>query len=95
MKHLLWAQLVNRSDHSQFCFSITCLECGKKWVSTPQDRKETALGEDAARGRALEEALQEFRVCPICGKIVCKNCFESCGDLHMCRGCSRTLKGQM
>lgn len=94
MKYLLQAQLVNRSDRDQFCFSITCLECGRKWASTPESRKEVFFDEDAARDRALDEALQVFRVCPICGNIVCQNCFESCGDLHMCRACARTLHRQ-
>ncbi len=95
MKHLLRAQLASHSDHDQFCFSTACLECGRKWVSTPQNRKEALFDEDAARDRALEEALLVFRVCPICGNIVCKNCFESCNDLHMCRACSRTLRPQV
>lgn len=91
MKHLLQAQLVNRSDQKQFCFSITCLECGKKWTSTPENKKEVFWNEDLARNRAAEEAMQLFRVCPICGHIVCQSCFVTCGDLHMCRACSNAL----
>lgn len=91
MKHLLRSQLVNRSDQNRFRFSITCLECGEKWTSTPENKKEVFWNEDFARDRAAEEAMQLFCVCPICGHIVCQSCFVACGDLHMCQACSIAL----
>jgi len=91
MKKLLRTQLVTHKEQNRFYYSITCMECGSKWNVTPENREEAPLNEDRARDLAAEAAAQEFRICPICGRTVCKSCFSACGDLHMCRGCSRML----
>ena len=35
MKQFIRKALVDCSDQSTFCFSITCIECGTVWKSTP------------------------------------------------------------
>lgn len=46
--------------------------------------------------RALEQALNEarevFSVCPICGRLVCDQCFLICEELDMCSICAKCLK---
>lgn len=91
MKKLLRTQLALHSDQNRFRFSITCMECGSKWSVIPGNREEAPLNEDRAWDLAAEAAAQVFQICPICGHIVCKSCFVACGDLYMCRGCSRML----
>ena len=92
MKELLWTQLMSRSDDHQFCFSVTCMECGRKWTSTPQRKAGSLLTKEMAREQAAEEAMQVLRVCPICGHIVCQGCYVIFGDLHMCHACASVLR---
>lgn len=92
MKELFWTQLISRSDKNQFCFSVTCMECGRKWTSTPKTRAGSLLTIEMAREQAAEEAMRMLRACPICGHIVCQSCVETCGDLHMCHACAAALR---
>lgn len=91
MKDLLKEYLVNRSDPKRSCFSLTCLECGKIWTSSLDMQKGAIDDYDLAWEQAVEEAMQEFQFCPICGHIVCNRCLITCGDLSMCRACAREL----
>ena len=35
MKRFIRTRLDNRSTQEHFCFSLTCAECGRVWLSTP------------------------------------------------------------
>lgn len=35
MKRFLRERMKDRSNGGQFCFSLTCVECGRVWKSTP------------------------------------------------------------
>jgi len=35
MRQLIRGRLEDCSDREQFCFSLTCVECGRVWKSTP------------------------------------------------------------
>lgn len=91
MKDLLRTQLISRSDKDQFCFSITCMECGRTWTSTPQMKTGSLLNKEMALEQAAEEAMQALHACPICGHIVCQSCFVTCGDLYLCHACAAAL----
>lgn len=45
-----------------------------------------------AVAQAIEEAKKEFNICPVCGKLVCNDCFLICEDIDMCLNCARVLK---
>ena len=91
MKDLLKGYLVNQTDVERFRFSLACLECGKIWTSSLDMQKGAINDHDLAWEQAVEEAMQEFQFCPICGHIVCNHCLITCGDLSMCRACAREL----
>lgn len=46
----------------------------------------------AARLRAAAEASQCFSRCPICGRLVCDDCFRICDDLDLCADCAERLQ---
>lgn len=92
MKELLRTQLISRSDKDQFRFSVTCMECGRTWTSTPKLKTGSLLTREMALEQAAEEAMQVLQACPICGHIVCQSCFGTCGDLHMCHACAAALR---
>ena len=46
---------------------------------------------EAARDSAVLAGKDHFNLCPICGKLVCDDCFMICDDLDMCRECSVRL----
>ena len=45
-----------------------------------------------ARELAVKEAMQNFNICPICGRLVCDRCFMLCEDLDMCTSCAGKLE---
>ncbi len=92
MKNLLWTQLISQSDNHQFCFSVACMACGRKWTSTPKIKTGTLLTEAVAREQAAEEAMRVLLACPICGLIICQSCVVTCGDLHVCHACAAALR---
>ena len=47
-----------------------------------------------ARSRAAAEFAQSFNRCPICGRLVCDDCFLVCDDLDLCVSCARRLEVQ-
>mgnify|MGYP006919090915 FL=1 len=48
----------------------------------------------AARNRAAAEFVQNFNLCPICGRLVCDDCFRIGEDLDLCVSCARQLEVQ-
>ncbi len=44
-----------------------------------------------ARDEVLEEAVNHFSICPICGGLVCDRCFLICEEIEMCRTCAERL----
>lgn len=44
------------------------------------------------RQRAAETAARSFNLCPICGRLVCDQCFLICDDLDMCTACAKRLR---
>lgn len=51
-----------------------------------QKEKEWALS------RVAEEAVHYFNLCPVCGRLVCNDCFMICEDLDMCQECAESLQ---
>lgn len=47
---------------------------------------------ESARERAVAAAGKAFNLCPICGRLVCDNCFLVCDDLDLCAACARRLQ---
>ncbi|MBQ9958998.1 MAG: hypothetical protein IJP01_01455 [Oscillospiraceae bacterium] len=47
---------------------------------------------EQALQQAVSDAVSHFNVCPICGRLVCNNCFVICDDLDMCRTCADYLQ---
>ncbi|MGN1351111.1 MAG: hypothetical protein ACI4VM_08990 [Anaerovoracaceae bacterium] len=47
---------------------------------------------EAARDLSVQKGKDHFNLCPICGKLVCDDCFMICEDLDMCIQCSILLK---
>lgn len=110
MRRLIRKNLEDRSDGEQFCFSLTCVECGRAWKSTAVRFSRT--GEQAAGARqiivqtlyqrehalamesAVSEALEYFSACPLCGHLICDQCFIICDELDMCRSCASYLQKQ-
>lgn len=45
-----------------------------------------------ARDEVLEEAVNHFSICPICGGLVCDRCFLICEEIEMCRTCAEKLQ---
>ena len=45
-----------------------------------------------AREQAVAEAVHHFNRCPLCGRLICNNCFLICEDLDMCRSCAEKLQ---
>lgn len=111
MKQWIREHLKDCSDEQQFCFSLTCTECGTEWKSDPvrfskarekppPEEKEAILRVlyqreyVKAREKALDDALYNFNLCPLCGRLVCNHCFAICDDLDMCRACSCNYQEQ-
>lgn len=44
-----------------------------------------------AQDRAVRQAEEIFSQCPICGRLVCDECFLICGDLDLCASCAQKL----
>lgn len=44
-----------------------------------------------AREQAVAEAAHYFNRCPLCGRLICNDCFLVCEDLDMCRSCAEEL----
>ncbi|MBR5502298.1 MAG: hypothetical protein IKV55_04620 [Oscillospiraceae bacterium] len=42
--------------------------------------------------RAVDEAVQHFNTCPLCGRLVCNRCFVITETLDMCRSCADYLQ---
>jgi len=40
---------------------------------------------------AAQEAKEVFSRCPICGHLVCDDCFMLCEEIEMCRDCAERL----
>ena len=47
---------------------------------------------EQARQKAAQEAAYHFNLCPLCGQMVCNDCFLICEDLDMCRQCAANLE---
>ena len=45
-----------------------------------------------ARTAAETELFQSFNLCPICGRLVCDDCFRVCEDLDLCAACAERLQ---
>lgn len=72
MKQFIRAYLTDCSDRENFCFSVTCIECGTVWKSTPirfSKAREKPLTEakriivqalyEREQARAFEDAVNE------------------------------------
>lgn len=46
----------------------------------------------AARERAVTDAMETFSLCPICGRLVCDRCFVVGEDIDLCTDCARALR---
>lgn len=46
----------------------------------------------AARERAVTDAMETFSLCPICGRLVCDCCFVLGEDIDLCTDCARALQ---
>ena len=46
---------------------------------------------EQAQQKAAQNASYYFNLCPICGKMVCNDCFLLCEDLDMCKSCAEKL----
>ena len=46
---------------------------------------------EQARQKAAQNASYHFNLCPICGQMVCNDCFLVCEDLDMCKSCAERL----
>lgn len=46
---------------------------------------------EQAQQKAAQNASYHFNFCPICGKMVCNDCFLLCEDLDMCKSCAERL----
>ena len=47
---------------------------------------------EKARLKAIDDAMHIFNCCPMCGRLVCNDCFMICDELDMCKTCSKWLK---
>lgn len=45
-----------------------------------------------AREQAVAEAVHQFNRCPLCGRLICNDCFLICEDLDMCSSCAEKLQ---
>ena len=45
-----------------------------------------------AKEKAVAEAAHQFNRCPLCGRLICNDCFLVCEDLDMCRSCAEALQ---
>lgn len=87
MEEILKDHLVDCSDDQGIRFSLTCMVCGGRWMSTVQttDRR-------SAREAAAKEATLHERVCDICGKPVCNACMVDLDGILLCRRCADIVK---
>lgn len=70
---------------SQAC--ITPSTEGKRIIYQTLYQREKA----EAFSLAAKEAKEVFSRCPICGHLVCDNCFLLCEEIEMCRDCAARL----
>ena len=70
-----------------------------KWNSHPiTEGKKLAFSvlyeqeREQARQMAARKASYHFNLCPICGRMVCNDCFLVCEDIDMCIGCAEKLQ---
>lgn len=47
---------------------------------------------ELAREQAVTGAVHHFNRCPLCGWLICNDCFLICEDLDMCRSCAEKLQ---
>ncbi len=81
-------------------FSNGVFHFSKAGVAPPTEEKRIIY--EALYRREKHKAMQSailyagehFSRCPICGRLICDDCFLICEDLEMCRSCAARLKEQ-
>lgn len=107
MNDLLLTRLQDCSTRERFQFYLRCGECGKIWYSSPlrfSRANAPPAGErqvvyeiirkrerEAALRLACGQAKECFNICPVCGRLVCDDCFLVGDELDMCRSCAQRL----
>lgn len=98
--------MIDVSDETDFRFALHCTVCGKRWDAppTPVSAQAAAEGFTARtyqneRIWALDEAACHadayFDLCPICGRVVCRDCLSTYRRLTMCGVCRTTLMSKL
>lgn len=90
MEEILKDHLVDCSDIHGTRFSLTCMVCGRRWMSSVQ----TSEGH-IARSMAAKEAMLHDRVCDICGQPVCNACMVDLDGILLCRRCADIVKKKL
>lgn len=91
MERILKDYLVDRSGGGQgMRFSLTCMVCGGRWMSTVQTTEKSA-----ARAAAAKEATLHNCVCGICGQPVCNACMVDMNGMSLCRQCADKVKRKL
>jgi hypothetical protein len=104
MSQPLTQKSTDHSDRERFFFSFFCDCCGKEWISQIMAFRTaglTAIDHEEARQllwqqehkvafeQANMDARLQFNRCPLCGRWVCNECFDSQEIQHggICKEC--------
>jgi hypothetical protein len=105
MLEAITSKFIDLSTADSFAFSFYCDDCGREWrsatlafrcegFSQPMEESVRSMlwngQHEAAYERANREALFFFNRCPVCGRLVCDDCFHATETerTDMCRQCA-------
>lgn len=90
MERILKDHLVDRSGVQGTQFSLSCMVCGGRWMSSVQ-----TVDKGTAKEAAAKEATLHNRVCGICGQPVCNACMVDVDGISLCRQCADKVKRKL
>jgi len=91
-------KISDESDSGIYRFTFYCDICGAPHQSVPYesetlnkiDPARREAEHNAAYERANREIMNHFNRCPMCGRVVCDNCFRILDESDMCFECAAT-----
>ena len=93
-------KMTDESEGGVYSFTFYCDICGSPKQSVPyqsdgkggEDPDERENEHKVAYERVNTEAIRWFNRCPVCGRLVCDQCFRILDEMDMCKECADSRK---